>query len=491
MAASPQNMSGLNMSIRTYTGQNLTEIITQLNHRRMLFQIPVMVFLSVIMAMSLFGNSLVVYVYKSKYKKRTSSYFIMVLAVVDLCSALCIPFVVFDLANPYMHSVPIICKINRFIEAWTSAASGLVLMCITFDRYFHVCNPLGIYSINQAQSLTIVMLAMAASVSWPILFLAGKQTVRTPIPGVLGEDCSYRDGMNNSVYTLLFQGGLLFAFFVNFCIFCVFYAKIFYVIYKRRHMTIGEQVSIVQDNKLTKSKLEFKCRLYNKPNKEQDVTTIKNEIPEAKHMSETSHQKTNGIESNHLDEIVNNDEVDSKPLAVLDETDLKPIPVLDGVDSKPISHSTEDYSKPHPVLNGTESKPVPISESQINVDVNKRKCNDTFPVGVQNRSSKAVKRSTMKIRTTRITIILAVVTLATVLGYLPYLTVSLMINFGNHFQHGMPLAEDLVYEFCSKSYFLNGAANPIIYSVMNPVFRLESAAVLKKIASIFHKKTIT
>ena len=519
--------SDLNMSLKTYMGKNYTEIILKLNYERMLFQLPVIVFLTTIMAVSLIGNILVVSVYRTTFKKRTSSYFIMILAIMDLCGCMCIPFDIFDLANPYMHPAPVFCAINRFLEAWTSTGSGLVLVCIAFDRYFHVCNPMGIYSIQQAQSLTIVMLAVAVGVSWPIIFLAGKRTIPTPIPGVYGEDCSYKDEVYNSIYTLLFQGGLLFAFFVNFWIFGVFYARIFYTIYKRSRTSIGENVYIIKTKKpKAKYKHRFKRRLYNKPNQSSftinshnatvpnhenpDITLTNYAIYPHKQQRTNGHILNNIVNRNYITGIGNVDSKsfvvnvpipnknDSKSIEIVYDEDVKPfsvsnknnckMPIVSNkTEAKPLPVSDAGNSHVHPALEKTESKLVPISESKLKVHLDNGNCNQNVPVKIPSKTGRT-NQSTLKIRTTRTTIILAIVTLTAVLGFLPYLVVSLLNNFGNHFQYGMPAAEDLLFEFCAKSYFLNCAANPIIYSVMNPTFRHDSAMVLKKMTGIFRRK---
>ncbi|XP_041351209.1 D(2) dopamine receptor A-like [Gigantopelta aegis] len=473
------------MSIKPYTGQNYTDVIEKLNYERMLFELPVIVVIGVIMAVSVFGNSLVVYVYKSKYKKRTSSYFIMVLAVVDLCSSLCIPFVVFDLANPYMHPVPVVCKINRFMEVFSSTSSGLVLVCIAFDRYFHVCHPLRVYSRNQAQSLTIVMVALAASVSWPMLFLAGRKTAPTPLPGVFGDDCSYRDGMGHSVYMLLFQSGLFLMFSLTFCIALVFYSKIFYVICKRKYTTIGEKCTKLKeetsltestrnsDNNIGPNSFVFVVKNTITPNKNTN-TAKPNEHLSMQEPSRHSHPESNESEDK-------TSALNCSVMSVSTITNASLCERMPVVRSFEASDNNTSALTNHSFKKNSNSSVV--SEPAItNASLCERMSSQKSSVTSRKNASRMGSR---QIRTTRTTVVLGMITLSTLIGFLPYLTVSLMMNFSRFFQPGMSSAEDLTYEFCSKSFFLNAAVNPVIYSALNPVFRRESVALLKKFPGMF------
>ena len=434
------------------------------------------------MAVSVFGNCLVVSVYKPKYKKRTSCYFIMVLAIVDLSSSLCIPFVIFDLANPYIHPVPIVCKINRFLEVFSSTSSGMVLVCIAFDRYFHVCHPLRIYSLNQAQSLTIVMIVLAACVSWPILFLAGTKTAPTPLSGVFGDDCSYRDGIAHSIYLVLFQCALFLTFSLTFCIALAFYSKIFYVICKRKRMTIGETCNTIKDetsvNESIRNTGNVTSNIQNRLVFVLDDKATLNKNADDRNPNETVKSKHSVfIESdNNAASITNNiqDNVNSKNLSnskIMDvcKRTLVQTPSNNASIVRHNNHTTNSIAVSNPE---TSRKSRSESMSIKSITSIKKPCRVVRP----------------QIRTTRTTIVLGMITVSTLIGFLPYLTVSLMMTFTGFFQPGMSSAEDLTYEFCCKSYFLNAAVNPVIYSVMNPVFRQESVALLKKLPRIFLKK---
>ena len=68
------------------------------------------------------------------------------------------------------------------------------------------------------------------------------------------------------------------------------------------------------------------------------------------------------------------------------------------------------------------------------------------------------------------TVIFYSVTIVFILGFLPHLVVRIIKLTGGEFVgHGM----DLLYNFCVRSYLINSAANPFIYSLLHTRFRKE------------------
>ena len=93
---------------------------------------------------------------------------------------------------------------TRFLEYFITIAGGLILTCVAFSRYFKIVHPFNLYSAGQARSLVIVMVMLALCTCWPELVLSGSRTVRTRVPGILGEDCSIADWSAYTVYPLIY-----------------------------------------------------------------------------------------------------------------------------------------------------------------------------------------------------------------------------------------------------------------------------------------------
>ncbi|XP_071080016.1 alpha-2C adrenergic receptor-like [Haliotis cracherodii] len=449
MFTSLQNSLHTKMTTTGHHVLNATPTIDQLNDERRLFQQPVVVTLGVIMVAAIFGNVLVIYVYLSK-KMTPSYFFILLLAAGDLInSTLCIPFQMFDLSNPYKYPVPVACKIFRFLETVVNTWCGLILMCIAFDRYFKICHPLQKYTMGKAKSLAIVMFAMTISVSWPQLFLVGKRTVTTSVKDVFGEDCSTQDGLFGSVYSLLFQGAISFLFGVCFLIFLLFYGRMFHVIWRRKRQRIGESYSFTVSSGCEKMK--------GADDKNKRTLSV---------MEDTSFTAQN-------DSAFPFENIDQNSNGNIGETNS----IVDGrrpsTSDRKMTNLTESFSS-----NLNEVHVGTRHSSVWSLSMMSQRTPST-PLSAQSHRLKF--SSQIKIRTSRTTVMFGLVTLAGVFGFLPYLLVEVLRQSGVAFQPGMTNTEDLMYEFLSKSYFLNNIANPLIYSAVNPLFRKDSRKVLRKL----------
>lgn len=83
------------------------------------------------------------------------------------------------------------------------------------------------------------------------------------------------------------------------------------------------------------------------------------------------------------------------------------------------------------------------------------------------------------IKVTRTTTIFVVVTVVFILSYLPFLVVMVTRNIKKDFEEILSPTAEVFYKFCLKSYFINNAINPIIYSFLNKNFRLEVNKVFR------------
>lgn len=109
-------------------------------------------------------------------------------------------------------------------------------------------------------------------------------------------------------------------------------------------------------------------------------------------------------------------------------------------------------------------------------DVNKRRKCSSVPTKVQ--------RQGQQIHAGRTTAMLFAVSVIFVVSYLPFLIVMVVRHIWIEFESILTPGQELLYKFCLKSYFLNNAVNPIIYSFMNINFRRE---IPRSLSSCFRK----
>ena len=115
---------------------NKSHSLTSLNGEQAILNLPITSFLLLIAVLGTAGNTCVVYVYRTRSRKNSGSYFIMALAILDLLnSALCLPWEIYTLSNPYKNDFPVLCKVARFFVTVVYLSAALTLVCVAFSRW--------------------------------------------------------------------------------------------------------------------------------------------------------------------------------------------------------------------------------------------------------------------------------------------------------------------------------------------------------------------
>lgn len=200
-------------------------LLRELNDRTALRFLPVIIYMSLLMLVGIFGNLMVLIVYLRKRLKCSSDYFILNLAFLDLLTCLIgVPVEIADLRDPYMFYAPAACKLLRTVESFSNMGSTLTLMAIAMDRYKRICKLGERFSNPKAKRLCIGAILIGALTCWPAGVVFGKKTVDVGIPGANTADCSTADEMRNTIYPLLYYGLVMLYFII-----CVIFVLFVYV----------------------------------------------------------------------------------------------------------------------------------------------------------------------------------------------------------------------------------------------------------------------
>ena len=158
---------------------NMSELtVSELNKQVVKNVLPVTVFIGAEAIVGFVGNTLILSVYYRSYEYCNFRYFVLCLAIYDLTSCLTtLPGEVYAHFNWYNYKYDWMCKIKSYFNVFTAWGSAFTLFVLAFDRCRKVCRPLG----WQIQTLTALKLCacgliLSSIVSFPILFLWGKQT---------------------------------------------------------------------------------------------------------------------------------------------------------------------------------------------------------------------------------------------------------------------------------------------------------------------------
>ena len=148
---------------------NTDDVLAEHNYQKFVLLIPIVVYVSILMAIGLFGNVLVCVYYGCKTRSSTSSFFIVSLAVFDLmvCS-ITMPNEIVDLRYMFVFNNISACKIPRFINHIAANGSATVLLVIAFDRYRRMCRPLRPQlEIKHAKIAILCSIIFSLFLSWP------------------------------------------------------------------------------------------------------------------------------------------------------------------------------------------------------------------------------------------------------------------------------------------------------------------------------------
>lgn len=134
---------------------------------------------------------------------------------------------------------------------------------------------------------------------------------------------------------------------------------------------------------------------------------------------------------------------------------------------------TENHSLAKNSKRSTKNDPPPSPRSAIKMAFLDIK--STFKRTQSTASNKRV------LRIGKTTLMLFLVTLVYIISFLPFLGIAIHRSIDSSAARGRNKAGEMAYEVFLRSYLLNCAVNPIIYSFCNDMFRKECVSLFKRI----------
>lgn len=223
--------------------EDLYAKLSAYNHVQALRYFPVFVFLVIIMIVGTLGNLLVLFVYCKRFRKTSSNYFIVAMAVFDLLACVIgLPTELYDLSHSYSFQNSAMCKLFRYSEAVVVYGSAIILVEIAFDRYFKICKPLWMIELYKIKAMCICAGIIAVVISVPAIVLYGISRTPTPDGHIQGYDCSIEEKYRKKTFAHVYYGMLLFVFLFTVIILSALYIRIWVEIKRRKELVIGDHV---------------------------------------------------------------------------------------------------------------------------------------------------------------------------------------------------------------------------------------------------------
>lgn len=205
--------------------------------------ILVVIFLVLLMLSGTVGNLLVLYVYSCRFKRSSSSYFIISLAIFDLLACtVSIPTEIYDIQNKYTFYHQSVCILLRYSGTFVQYASAYLLVGVAIDRYIKICYPLKMIPSLKIKWMCVVATIAGFLSSIPTIILFGIKKEKTNIASIFGSNCSIAEKFINSRLRRYYFLVVSILFVLCVLVMIILYVLIWCTVKRRRGSVIGDSV---------------------------------------------------------------------------------------------------------------------------------------------------------------------------------------------------------------------------------------------------------
>ncbi|XP_005107691.2 muscarinic acetylcholine receptor gar-3 [Aplysia californica] len=513
--------------------------LAQLQAQTTRTMIPAMVFLICFSVVGIVGNTLVLIVYSQKFKRTSTRIFIMAIAGFDLVTNVtAIPGEIYDMFHIWDFSYASICRARFYFTSVTTVSAAILLLAVSVVRYRKVCRPFGKQvSMKQAKIICVCIAIFSVVVSIPYAIINGTQTRPTPRPDIVGHECTTDDSFVDTMWPVVNTGFFLLIF-LSSCIplvvlYCLVGAQAW-----RHSKVYGVTTSPNAHAKVT-SGSNSQSSSSGPDTKSTDESTSSGAGGRAKKES----VEMNSLDSadggnNARKEALNTSEGDSAFNSLGGENDAgensglgKPgewkllennaerlndsgstdLSVSQQTESKQVSAPTgkkisfQHKSSQEGCISNSNSLSTEHDKGSRNVGVGETKKGDNS----LNKDDSTGKKSKLSVRSTRTSVIkilssirkkksststlgpaqrrgigrtttmLIIISAVYIIGFLPHLIVMFFKFTSPEKFAAMDSVGLTFYNLFLRLYFLNSAANPVIYSLCDVNFRTQCVQVFK------------
>ena len=375
--------------------------------------VPVDIFLGLYIIFGIFGNALIVYVYRYRMKKKKieDRFFILGLAVLDciVCLSTSVHSLTWNIL-PVNYPMNWTCKIAWFTTRTISNTSAMLLLLIALQRYLKVCRPFGWQLTLPRQKMALAILFICSVIiDIPLLIFYGSSVVVNSKLNINGTRCGRLTDLSPNMMLgldIYYIGMFITAILTMAGIGVIYYfigRKIFLQTKKRQELGVGKGIRGISFKKKNNDQLKL-----------EDVQ------PEAESYAES---KAAGLE----------------PTETVSYAESKD----DLTDSKPETQTTNTRS----------SSSAPKTKTP---------------------TVKKKKKKTNPFVTYKYSIMFMTISAVTVATYLPSLIINMAVNIDSdwfwveaHYQ------VRILCIFVFQAFLINHVCNPLIYGFFDTSFRAE------------------
>lgn len=430
-------------------------------------RIPVRVFIGIVAVLGIIGNSHVLFLYYTRFKKTTYRCFVLSLAVIDMIGCcVSMPFEIVDESLPLSFTDATSCKIFRFVNFCVGLSCAFTLVLIATERYRKICKPYeNQMSVSKSKRYVIFVITVTVFVSIPVLYIYGPKTIKLKVG--YGKECTWGDHMAEfAIFGYIYAG-----FLTLLIVFCMIALSVIYSI-------IG--ISLKKHERLMRARLNKNHRDSIKLRR-----TFSSSNDLCKNQASTEHRpgsrlshsceelldaisrekdkfRSHSPKDNHLKSETRKNENCQKGEEVCDVSNSEKR--LANVNNLNHQDKTVQRERPQQLAEIFNSK-LPPADSATDARVFKN--SRVFDL-------KSLKKSfPVERKEKKITKVLVAITLLFIASFFPYVIIVIVFFTNPEYENNMTSSQETFYLIGFRLYNINNMANPFFYFFFDLKFREE------------------
>ncbi|CAG5132188.1 unnamed protein product [Candidula unifasciata] len=223
----PSSHENKNKTINlTVSDEERQRYLEELQSETTMTMLPAIVFLLTIAVVGLVGNSLVIVVYSRRPQWTATGVLVATIAVLDLiANTIAIPAEIYDMFHTWTFHNSHLCRARLHATVFITLSSGMILVAVAVTRYRKVCHPFHWQVTTQnAKMISFVVCCLGFLLSLPYAVVSGSQTKDTPRRGIVGYQCALDDKYVNTFYPVA-----IYAVFLLLYVFCSLTLTVLYI----------------------------------------------------------------------------------------------------------------------------------------------------------------------------------------------------------------------------------------------------------------------
>lgn len=154
------------------------------------------------------GNSAVLHIFRTKYKKSNYRFFVLLLALFDMGTG--IVFGVkeqFRLQRVYYGGTSVSCQILNYVGHSVGIGTIFTVLFIAVERYKKICTPFQTqFTIAQSVRFCVFSITISAILNIPTIFIFGKREIK--IENINASRCCVLKRLDGTIFPILYFGSL-------------------------------------------------------------------------------------------------------------------------------------------------------------------------------------------------------------------------------------------------------------------------------------------